>query len=201
MKLISKLFKNRKRKISKKRKKIVFKPPFSYDYTYKVLLFGETGAGKTGLAQRFCYNIFDPSEKLTIGVDFYVKAIEKNGKRVKLQIWDISGEDQFRFLFPSYCLGANAAVLIYDITKSKTLNPMSQWIQIIRERAGDIPIILIGTKLDLENLRDLNKDKVFEIAEKYNLSSYNEISTKTGENVETTFDVLTDLLIENTSGY
>ena len=78
---------------------------------------------------------------------------------------------------------------------------MSQWIQIIRERAGDIPIILIGTKLDLENLRDLNKDKVFEIAEKYNLSSYNEISTKTGENVETTFDVLTELLIEKTSGY
>ena len=78
---------------------------------------------------------------------------------------------------------------------------MSQWIQIIRETAGDIPIILIGTRLDLEELRDLNKDKVFEIAEKYNLSSYNEISTKTGENVESTFDVLTELLIETTSRY
>jgi small GTP-binding protein len=196
MKLISRLFKNRKRKISKKKKKIVFKPPFSYDHTFKILLFGETGAGKTGLAQRYCYNIFEPSDKLTIGVDFYVKAIEMHGKRVKLQIWDVSGEDQFRFLFPSYCLGANAAVLIYDITKAKTLNPMSQWIQIIRERAGDIPIILIGTKLDLEESRELNKDIVFEIAEKYNLSSYNEISTKTGENVESTFGVLTELLIE-----
>jgi len=201
MKIISRLFKNRKRRISKKIKKIVFKPPFSYDYTFKVLLFGETGAGKTGLAQRFCYNIFDPSEKLTIGVDFYVKALEKNGKQVKLQIWDISGDEQFRFLFPSYCLGANAAVLIYDITKSKTLNPMSHWIQIIREKAGDIPIILIGTKLDLEEFRELNKDKVFEMAEKHNLSSYNEISIKTGENVDTTFDVLTELLIENLGDY
>lgn len=199
MKFISKLFKFKKGKRSQKKRKIVFKPPFGYDYTFKVLLFGETGAGKTGLAQRYCYNIFEPSEKLTIGVDFYVKAIEMHGRRVKLQIWDISGEDHFRFLFPSYCLGANAAVLIYDITKSKTLNPMSQWIQIIRETAGDIPIILIGTRLDLEELRDLNKDKVFEIAEKYNLSSYSEISTKTGENVESTFDVLTELLIETTS--
>ncbi|MFX1281555.1 MAG: Rab family GTPase [Promethearchaeota archaeon] len=191
------LFRDWKRRFSLKKKRIVFKPPFNYDYTFKVLLFGETGAGKTGLAQRYCYDIFDPSEKLTIGVDFYVKAIEKNGKKVKLQIWDISGEDQFRFLFPSYCLGANAAILIFDITKSKTLHIMSQWIEIIRENAGDIPIILIGTKLDLEEFRELNRDEIFEITKKFKLSSYNEISTKTGENVVSTFDVLTDLLINN----
>ncbi|MFX1425395.1 MAG: Rab family GTPase [Promethearchaeota archaeon] len=201
MKFILKLFKNWKRRFSIKKKKIVFKPPFSYDYTFKVILFGETGAGKTGLAQRYCYDIFDPSDKLTIGVDFYVKSIEMHGKRVKLQIWDISCEDQFRFLFPSYCLGANAAILIYDITKAKTLNPMSEWIQIIREKAGDIPIILIGTKLDLEEFRDLNRETVLQIAEKYNLSSYNEISTKTGENVDNTFGILTELLIEQTSNY
>lgn len=191
------LFRDWKRRFSLKKKRVVFKPPFNYDYTFKVLLFGETGAGKTGLAQRYCYDIFDPSEKLTIGVDFYVKAIEKNGKKVKLQIWDISGEDQFRFLFPSYCLGANAAILIFDITKSKTLHIMSHWIEIIRENAGDIPIILIGTKLDLEEFRELNRDEIYELTKKYKLSSYNEISTKTGENVVSTFDVLTDLLINN----
>jgi GTPase SAR1 family protein len=67
--------------------------------------------------------------------------------------------------------------------------------QIIRENASDIPIMLVGTKLDLEEFRELNREEGIEIAKKYNLASYSEISTKTGQNVEKSFEMLTDILI------
>jgi small GTP-binding protein len=178
-----------------KRKKIIFRPPFSYDHTFKIILLGEPEVGKTALAQRFCFELFTPSERLPIGVDFYVKSIELQGKKIKLQVWDVGGDERFRFLIPTYCKGANAAMIIYDITNSKSLNQISELAQIVREKSSDIPIMLIGSKLDLKESRELNKEEGIKIAKKYNLSSYSEISTKTGQNVEKSFKTLTEFLL------
>lgn len=197
MKLFSNLYKIWNKLISRKKRKVVFKPPFSYDYTFKILLVGLPGVGKRNLTQRYCYDVFDPQDKLTIGVDFHVKTVEIDGKRIKLQIWDVAGEERFRFLLPTYTLGANAAMIIFDITKFKTIDQIYNWIQIIREKAGDIPIMLIGNKLDLEDSRKLKREKGIEIANEFNLSSYSEISTKTGQNVEKIFEALTECVINN----
>ena len=197
MKLFSNLFKIWNKLISRKKRKVIFKPPFGYDYTFKILIVGPPGVGKRNLTQRYCYNVFDPLEKLTIGVDFHVKTVEIHGKKIKLQIWDVAGEERFRFLLPTYTLGANAAMIIFDITKFKTVDQMYNWIQIIREKAGDIPIMLIGNKLDLEDSRELKREKGIEIAKEFNLSSYSEISTKTGQNVEKIFEALTESVINN----
>ena len=178
-----------------KRKKLIFRPPFSYDHTFKIVLLGEPEVGKTALAQRFCFDLFNPSEGLTIGVDFYVKSLELRGKKIKLQVWVVGGEERFKFLIPSYCKGANAAMIIYDITNSNSLNQISELTQIIREKVTDIPIMLIGSKLDLKETRELNTEEGIEIVKKYNLSSYCEISTKTGQNVEKSFETLTELLL------
>ncbi|MFX1476501.1 MAG: Rab family GTPase [Promethearchaeota archaeon] len=195
MSIISKLVNIWNRIISKKKKKIIFKPPFGYDHTFKIMLLGQPDVGKKALTDRFCYDIFNPSERLTIGVDFHVKEIYLHGKRIKLQIWEFAGEERFRFLLPSYCLGANAALIIFDITNSQSLEDLVQWIKILREQAGDVPIMLVGSKLDLEEFRELNRAEGINIAKKYNLSSYSEISTKTGENVEKTFEALTEMLL------
>lgn len=197
MKLFSNLYRIWNKLISRKKRKVVFKPPFSYDHTFKILLVGPPGVGKRNLTQRYCYNVFDPQDKLTIGVDFHVKTVEIQGKRIKLQIWDVAGEERFRFLLPTYTLGANAAMIIFDITKFKTIDQMYNWIQTIREKAGDIPIMLIGNKLDLEDSRELKREKGIEIAKEFNLSSYSEISTKTGQNVEKIFEALTESVINN----
>jgi len=195
MNIISKFLKNWKKKKFIKRRKIIFRPPFSYDHTFKIILLGEPGVEKTALAQRFCFDLFNPSEKLTIGVDFYVKTIELQGKKIKLQIWNIGGEERFKFLIPTYCNGANAAMIIFDITNSKSLNQISELTQIVREKVSNIPIMLIGSKLDLKEVRELNREEGIEIVNKYNLSSYSEISTKTGQNVEKSFETLTEFLI------
>ena len=169
----------------------------NYDFTFKVLLLGDASVGKTSFTKRYCYNIFNPSERLTIGVDFHVKTIDLHGKKIKLQIWDIGGEERFRFLLPTYCLGANAAFLLYDITRPQTLDNISEWTNIVRQKGGPVPIMLIGSKIDLEkSQRNIPREYGIQIAEKHNMTSFGEISSKTGQNVTKTFEVLTELTLE-----
>ena len=169
----------------------------SYDYTFKILLLGDASVGKTSFTKRYCYNLFNPSERLTIGVDFHVKTIDLFGKKIKLQIWDVGGEERFRFLLPTYCLGANAAFLLFDVTRSQTLDNISEWTNIVHQKSGDIPIMLVGAKIDLgDDQRVVPREHGIDVAEKNYMSSFGEISSKTGKNVNKTFEVLTELALE-----
>ena len=172
----------------------------SYDFTFKILLLGDASVGKTSFTKRYCYNIFNPSERLTIGVDFHVKTIELSDRRIKLQLWDVGGEERFRFLLPTYCLGANAAFLLYDITRPSTLDNISEWINIVKQKGGPIPIMLVGSKLDLEKAqRQVQRDYGIQIAEKNDMASFVEISAKENVNVDDAFKVLTELTLDRMS--
>jgi len=161
------------------------------------LLLGDASVGKTSFTKRYCYNVFNPSERLTIGVDFHVKTIDLQGKRIKLQLWDIGGEQRFRFLLPTYCLGANAAFLLYDVTRTQTLDNISEWTNIVQKKAGSVPIMLVGSKIDLmDKPREVSREYGIQIAEKNKMASFGEISSKTGQNVNKTFEVLTELTLE-----
>ena len=161
------------------------------------MLLGDASVGKTSFTKRFCYNLFNPSERLTIGVDFHVKTIDLHGKKIKLQIWDVGGEERFRFLLPTYCLGANAAFLLYDVTRSQTLDNITEWTNIVRQKGGPIPIMLVGSKIDLEDAqREVLREYGIQVAEKHNMASFGEISSKSGQNVDKTFEVLTELTLE-----
>ena len=170
-----------------------------YDFTYKILMLGDASVGKTSLTIRYISGFFLEDLKLTIGVDFYSKTTNFKDKKVKLQIWDFGGEERFRFLLHQYCKGANGAFFLYDITNSNTLDHLPDWTSIIREHAGDIPIMLIGSKLDLDEFRAVSRDDGILSARKYNLASFAELSSKTGQNVEKSFEVLTEILFERYS--
>ena len=167
-----------------------------YDYTWKIMMLGDAAVGKTSLTLRFISGFFLQDLKLTIGVDFYSKTTNFKEKKVKLQIWDFGGEERFRFLLHQYCKGANAAFFLYDITNRLSLDHLPDWTQIIREHAGDIPIMLIGSKVDLQEFRAVTREEGILAAKKYNLSTFIELSSKTGENVEKSFDVITETLFE-----
>ena len=160
-------------------------------------MLGDASVGKTSFTKRFCYNLFNPSERLTIGVDFHVKTINVHGKKIKLQIWDVGGEERFRFLLPTYCLGANAAFLLYDVTRSQTLDNITEWTNIVRQKGGPIPVMLVGSKIDLGDAqREVLREYGIQVAEKNNMASFGEISSKSGQNVDKTFEVLTELTLE-----
>ena len=156
---------------------------------------GEPEVGKANLSQKLCYKLFNPSARLVIGVDFHVKNLEVKGKKIKMQIWDIAGEERFDFLMPTYCLGASAVLIVYDITSSKTVDKMDKWTEIVRQKAGDIPIVLIGNKIDLEDYREIPQENGVKLTQEYNLSGFSEISTKTGENVDDIFEDLSELIL------
>ncbi|MFW9878114.1 MAG: Rab family GTPase [Candidatus Thorarchaeota archaeon] len=166
------------------------------DYIFKILLIGDVPSSKTAFVKRYCYDLFNPHERSTIGVDFYSKTVIFNSKEIKLQIWDFGVEKKLRFLFPNYCKNANGAFFMYDITAKKSLDHLIKWVQMIREYAGNIPIMLIGSKLDLRKYRAISQNEVKLAVKEHNLASFLEISSKTGENVDKAFDIMINLLIE-----
>ncbi|MFX1499116.1 MAG: Rab family GTPase [Promethearchaeota archaeon] len=167
-----------------------------YDYTFKIMMLGDPSVNKASLTIRYISGFFLEDLKLTIGVDFYSKTTYFQGNKVKLQIWDFGGEERFRFLLHQYCKGSNAALFLYDITNRLTLEHLPDWIQIIREHSGDIPIILVGTKLHLQTDREVTREEGILIAENYNLSAFAEVSAETGQNVDRLFEDTTEILLE-----
>ena len=167
-----------------------------YDCTFKIMMLGDDSVKKTSLTIRYISGFYLEDLKLTIGVDFYSKTTNFRGKEVKLQIWDFGGEERFRFLLHQYCKRTNAALFLYDITNRLTLDHLPDWIQIIREHSGDIPIILVGTNLHLQAKREVSKKEGMLIEKKYNLSAFAEVSAKTGQNVDQLFEDVIEILIE-----
>jgi len=167
-----------------------------YDYTFKVLMLGDASVGKTSLTLRYISGYFTEDLKLTIGVDFYSKILTVSGKKVKLQIWDFGGEERFRFLLPHYSLGANGAFFLYDITNALTLESISSWTDCVKSNAGNIPIMLVGSKLDLERFRAILREDGIQAARKHKLASFVELSSKTGQNVKEAFETLTEILLK-----
>ena len=133
---------------------------------------------------------------MTIGVDFHVKTIVLHGKKIKLQIWDIGKEERFRFLLPTYCLGSNAALLVYDSYNPHGLDNVIEFAKIARQQAGNIPIGMVGMFMDGKKNRVISREHAIDMAKTLDLDFYGEISAKTGQNVEKMFQVLTDITLE-----
>ncbi len=173
-----------------------------YDATYKMVIFGDGGCGKTTLTQRFLTNLFKSSTTMTIGVDFEVKSLEINGKKIKLQIWDFGGEERFRFLLPTYVRGANGALFMYDVTNYTSLAHIDDWLMIIRkEIAAEVhfPIIVVGGKADLTEHREVTGEEGINISKSRGVNGFIECSSKTGENVEESFEALTRIMMQNSN--
>ncbi len=172
-----------------------------YDATYKIVIFGDAGCGKTTLTQRYLTNLFKSDTSMTIGVDFEVKSLELDEKKVKLQIWDFGGEERFRFLLPTYVKGANGGIFMYDITNYSSLAHIDDWLTVIRKKIENMfPVIVVGGKADLEE-REVNSEEGIQIAESRNMDAFIECSSKTGENIEKRFEALTRLMLQKSDFY
>jgi Ras-related protein Rab-1A len=137
---------------------------------------------------------------MTIGVDFEVKSLEINEKKVKLQIWDFGGEERFRFLLPTYVRGANGALFMYDVTNYSSLAHIDDWLLVIRKEIkseqDNFPIIVCGGKADLVEDREVTGEEGINIAKSRGVEGFIECSSKSGENVEETFDALTRIMMQ-----
>lgn len=170
------------------------------DVMFKICFFGDGGVGKTTLIGRYLTGVFKSTTSITIGVDFHVKKIKIDNKLVSLQIWDFAGENRFRFLLPSYVVGASGGIFLYDITRFSSLKNFPEWIEIFKKgfvgaKNKPLPVIMVGSKLDLSYKRAVSSKEAYDLAKAQNLYGYIECSSKDGRNIEDIFTEIAKLML------
>ena len=163
----------------------------------KCITAGEGGVGKTTLLYRYVEGRFLADTRMTLGVEFFIKEVDVGGKKINLQVWDFGGQEHFRPLLKNYALGAKGALLLFDLTRPSSLEKINQWVNICREDNPNIPIIFLGTKLDLIDLISVDDSYALRFKVEYNFFEYLKISSKTGENVNLAFELLAKEIVRN----
>ena len=123
----------------------------------------------------------------SIGVDFKLKNIEIDSKKIKLQIWDTAGQERFKTITTSYYKGAHAILIVFDITDRDSFDHIRNWMADIDKFAKEgVLMILVGNKCDLSNKRQVTMEEAKEIANKYGIK-YIETSAKDTINIDDLF--------------
>jgi len=172
----------------------------SYDATFKTILFGDAGCGKTMLTEKFLANLFVSDSKMTIGVDFEVNSLIVDEQKVKLQIWDFYGEERFRFLLPTYVRGARGGIFVYDTSNKSSIANIDKWLKIIWREIKEedkFPILVVGIITEEKNKKQISTEKGMKVSKSRNLNGFIECNVKTGENVEEAFELITKLMLDN----
>ena len=160
---------------------------------YKILLLGDDNIGKTSILLRYTDRIFNGPPLTTIGLDYRLKSIKlKNGKSVKLQIWDTAGQDRFRAITKNYYKAAHGIILIYDVTDRRTFQSIRNWVSQIRQEDSEkVTIYLVANKIDKEGERKVEKEEGENLAKELGLP-FIEVSAKDGINVDEIFEDLVE---------
>ncbi|KAK9469569.1 ras family-domain-containing protein [Lipomyces arxii] len=159
----------------------------NYDILIKLLLIGDSGVGKSCLLLRFSEDSFTPSFITTIGIDFKIRTIDLDGKRIKMQIWDTAGQERFRTITTAYYRGAMGILLVYDVTDEKSFNNIRNWFSNVEQHASDgVNKLLIGNKCDWDEKRAISTEQGKALANELGIP-FIEASAKANINVEEAF--------------
>nr|XP_054506088.1 ras-related protein Rab-8A isoform X2 [Agelaius phoeniceus] len=162
----------------------------TYDYLFKLLLIGDSGVGKTCALFRFSEDAFNATFISTIGIDFKIRTIELDGKRIKLQIWDTAGQERFRTITTAYYRGAMGIMLVYDITNEKSFENIRNWVRNIEEHASpDVEKMILGNKCDANDKRQVSREQGEKLAASFGIK-FMETSAKANINIENAFFTL-----------
>eukprot|EP01128_Nolandella_sp_AFSM9_P001222 TRINITY_DN1132_c0_g1_i2.p1 TRINITY_DN1132_c0_g1~~TRINITY_DN1132_c0_g1_i2.p1 ORF type:complete len:210 (-),score=25.61 TRINITY_DN1132_c0_g1_i2:173-802(-) len=167
-----------------------------YDSLFKLLLVGDSGSGKSSLLLRFTDNTFTESYISTIGTDFKIRTVVVNGKNVKLQIWDTSGQERFRTITSSYYRGGHGILVVFSVTDSESFRNVRSWLQECERYACEsVTKLIVGTHIDLDSDRIVAPETAHEFAQSLDIP-YLEVSSKDGRGVDDTFMLMAQRIIE-----
>ncbi|KAG2216719.1 hypothetical protein INT45_013830 [Circinella minor] len=166
----------------------------------KLVLLGESGVGKSSLVMRFVNREYIENREPTIGAAFLTQKCHLDDRSIKFEIWDTAGQERFHSLAPMYYRNAQAAIIVYDITKASTLDKAKSWAKELQRQANSgIVIALVGNKLDLaegeseddnssteDNERQVSEEDAQAYADEAGLL-FKETSAKTSKNVDAIF--------------
>eukprot|EP01084_Bolivina_argentea_P235029 395615_1 len=153
----------------------------------KIIIIGESGVGKTAILHQYVMDKFIQEHKATIGADFLTKEVNVQDKVVTLQIWDTAGQERFQSLGNAFYRGADACILVYDVTDEESFKAIDHWRENFIAQAGidninQFPFLLLGNKCDCNQQRKVSIMQGKEYADMYNMQFY-EVSAKMNTNV------------------
>ena len=164
----------------------------------KLITLGNSTVGKSSFMIKYIDNSFTFNYTTTLGVDFKQKKIKlKNGKDVRLRIFDTAGQERFKSVSVSFIKKADGVILMYDISDLDSFKAIDNWIKSIRETGNEkLPIILVGNKCDLsDDKRKISLEEGQDKANEFKIPFY-ETSCKVGINIKEALEKLVDDIIE-----
>uniref|UniRef100_H3AWB0 Ras-related protein SEC4 n=1 Tax=Latimeria chalumnae TaxID=7897 RepID=H3AWB0_LATCH len=173
----------------------VLKP---YNYSYFFFFLVEVGENRSFIMWKKMQLSLSLSFFVFTGIDFKIRTVELDGKKIKLQIWDTAGQERFRTITTAYYRGAMGIMLVYDITNEKSFDNIKNWIRNIEEHASsDVERMILGNKCDMNEKRQVSKERGEKLAIDYGIK-FLETSAKSSINVEQAFftlagDIMTKL--------
>jgi len=164
------------------------------NYSFKFVVVGDHEVGKTSLIRRFVERKFSVDYRATIGLNILAHNFTLEGNEISLTLWDLGAQEFFKRYRKIYYTGAEAAFIVYDLTDRKSFENIKQWYEELNDFIEDknIPVVLVGNKLDLAGNRVVSRDEGIELSKSLSPEgvSYIETSALSGENVSEAFKLI-----------
>ena len=166
--------------------------------SFKILLLGDSGVGKTAFILRFCEDKFEEDSLTTIGLDQKNKFVIRGNKKLELHIWDTAGQERFRSIAKNCYKGADGIILMYDISKYETFKQIKNWINNIKDSIDidKIALLVVGNKCDMPKTDETVDEQSKQNFENTSKMKIIEASAKDNINVNDSFISLIDKMLE-----
>ena len=159
-----------------------------YDLSFKMIVIGDAGVGKSCLTSQASKGIFEESYSATVGFEFLVFNVKLNEKVVKLQIWDTCGQELYRSLISSFYRNSSLAMMVYAINNKESFMHIESWLKEVKLQSNpEIKVFLIGNKSDLEEERKVTLEEAKTFKEEHGIHYFSEASAKNGINAKEVF--------------
>ena len=169
-----------------------------YDLSFKIIVIGDSGVGKSCLTNKATKNVFEDTYNATVGFEFFSFNLKLDDKIIKLQIWDTCGQELYRSLITNFYRNSSLAVMVYAINNRESFENIDVWLKELRTHSNpDTKVFLIGNKVDLEEERVIKREQGEEYSKENKFNIFMEASAKSGFNAQQIFVEAARILYED----
>ena len=156
-----------------------------YDISFKLIVIGDSGVGKSCLTTQAVRNNFMEFYQATVGFEFLTFNLRINSNVGKLQIWDTCGQEVYKSLISNFYRNCSLAIITYAINNKDTFKHAENWLNDLKNQSNpNVRVFLVGNKSDLEEERAVNREEAEKFKEEKKLDIFMETSAKTGQNAK-----------------
>ncbi|XP_037698423.1 ras-related protein Rab-32 [Choloepus didactylus] len=177
--------------------------PETREFLFKVLVVGELGVGKTSVIQRYVHQLFSQHYRATVGVDFALKVLAWDPRtRVRLQLWDIAGQERFGNMTRVYYKEAAGAFVVFDVSSDSTFQEVLKWksdldSKVFLPNGSPIPVVLLANKCDLKKHGGLGAPQLDRFCREHGFTGWFETSAKDNVNIDEAARFLVGTILAN----